>query len=150
MSAAEFIAPFIRKRGMVAGRVMLWLAPAAFYYAFLLTAGVSGLLSPASHGLTFNSMLLHLLQGRFDVDPATIGDEGYLRNGAVYAYFGIFPAFLRAAFLWLPNFPQIDFTRLACLMAVAAMASAKLASVRLMWRHAGARAPTLLLVAMSG
>src|SRR5580704_17091293 len=143
MSAAEFIAPFIRKRGIVGGQLMLWLAPAAFYYAFLLTAGVSGLLSPASHGLTFNSMLLHLLHGRFDVDPATIGDEGYLRNGAVYAYFGIFPALFRAAFLSLPNFRQIDFTRLACLIAAVAMAGAKLASERLMWRHAGVRAPTL-------
>ena len=149
MSAAEFIAPFIRKRGMVAGQLMLWLAPAAFYYAFLLTAGVSGLLSPASHGLTFNSMLLHLLQGRFDVDPAAIGDEGYLRDGAVYAYFGIFPALFRSLFLWLPNFAQTDLTRVGCLAAVSAMAFFKVAATQLVWRQADSRASRALLLLMT-
>src|SRR5208337_1007156 len=45
--------------------------------------------------LTFNSMLEHLLRGQFDVDPQAIGDDGYLRNGHVYAYWGIWCALLR-------------------------------------------------------
>ena len=44
--------------------VLLWLLPAIGWYALLLTAGGSfGLFSPLAHGLTFNSMLLHLLRG---------------------------------------------------------------------------------------
>jgi hypothetical protein len=149
MSAEEFTAPFTRKRGMVTGQLVLWLVPAAFYYAFLLTAGVSGLLSPASHGLTFNSMLLHLLQGRFDVDPAAIGDEGYLRDGAVYAYFGILPALFRSLFLWLPNFAQTDLTRTGCLAAVSVMAFFKVTAIQLLWRQADGRASRALLLMMT-
>jgi hypothetical protein len=89
-----------------------------------------------------------LLRGRFDVDPAAVGDEGYLRDGAVYAYFGIFPALFRALFLWVPNFATVDFTRTACLIAVTLMAAAKLMSARLLWRQAGARARPLLLAAI--
>ena len=58
------------------------------------------LLLPAIRGFTFNSMLDHLLHGRFDVDPAVIGDEGFLRDGRTYTYFGIFPALLRLPLLW--------------------------------------------------
>lgn len=128
--------------------MLWWLVPAIGYYALLLTAGTNGLLAPVNLGLTFNSMLLHLLHGQFDVDPAAIGGEGYLHNGAVYAYFGIFPALLRGLFLWLPDFALTDFTRLSCLTAVTAMAGAKVASVRLMWRYGGARAAGLVLMAM--
>src|SRR5947209_10425927 len=81
------------------------LVPTVTYYALLVTAlGSTGLFSPVTYGLTFNSMLLHLLDGRFDVDPAVIGPEGYLRDGAIYAYFGIFPALFRGLFLPLPSF----------------------------------------------
>src|SRR5712691_3708883 len=90
--------------------LFLLLLPALYYYAFLLTmAGSTGLFQPVTYGLTFNSMLSHLLEGRFDVDPATIGPEGFLRDGAVYAYFGIFPALFRALFLPLPDFATTDF-----------------------------------------
>src|SRR5258708_26749880 len=121
--AAEDLSVPLRRRGEAAGgTLLLWVLPAALYYAFLLCAGTSGLFSPAEHGMVFNSMLLHLLQGRFDVDPAAVGDEGYLRDGAVYAYFGIFPALFRAFFLWLPDFAQTDLTRTSCLASLAMMA----------------------------
>jgi hypothetical protein len=149
MAAEDISIPIPRRRGIGGNAALLWLLPAGFYYALLLTAGSSGLFGPVNLGLTFNSMLLHLLQGRLDVDPSAIGAEGYLHGGAVYAYFGIFPALFRAIFLWLPDFATIDFTRIACLVAVVAMASAKLMSVRLLWRDAGARAPALLLTAMT-
>jgi hypothetical protein len=117
----------------------------ACYYAFLLTAaGNNGLFAPMPYGLTFNSMLLHLLHGRFDVDPAAIGREGYLRDGAIYAYFGVFPALLRAPLLGLRDFATTDFTRLSCLLAVSVMASFKMLSAGLVWRSAGGRDALLL------
>lgn len=57
----------------------------AVYYGFLLTGGQFDLLQPVRYGLTFNSMLVHLLNGRFDVDPVVVDTEGFLRNGHVYA-----------------------------------------------------------------
>jgi hypothetical protein len=133
------------------------LLPAVGYYALLLTAGgSSGLVAPVMHGLTFNSMLLHLLHGRFDVDPAVIGYEGYLRDGAVYAYFGLLPALLRAPFLLLPDFATTDFTRFSCLLADSLMALLKVLSALVVWRSAGKQwrsAPLSLLlvtILMSG
>ena len=143
--AAQDISPVVQRRAATGNTMLLWLLPAAAYYAFLLTAGGSGLFAPVLHGLTFNSMLQHLLHGQFDVDPATIGDEGFLRNGATYAYFGIFPALFRGLFLWLPNFATLDFTRLACLVAVTLMALFKVLSALTVWRADGdGRSPRLL------
>src|SRR5205809_684359 len=84
--------------------VLICLMPAAAYYAFLLSLGFPGFFAPSQRGLTFNSMLLHLLDGSFDVDPETIGDEGVLRGGRVYAYFGIVPALLRLPLLAFAGF----------------------------------------------
>ena len=148
MATEELSAPIPRRLPVIGDAALLWLLPASVYYSILLTAGSAGILAPVNHGLTFNSMLLHMLHGRFDVDPATIGSEGYLRDGAVYAYFGIFPALFRALFVWLPNFATVDFTRIACLAAVTVMAGAKVMSARLVWRHAGESAQSPLIVAM--
>jgi hypothetical protein len=142
--AAQDVTP-LALRNPASHKLLLWLLPAAAYYALLLTAGGSGLFAPVMHGLTFNSMLEHLLHGRFDVDAATIGDEGFLRDGAVYAYFGIFPALVRAVFLWLPNFATTDFTRLCCLVAVSLMALFKVLSALTVWRAGEVeRSPRLL------
>jgi hypothetical protein len=130
-------------RGWAVAR--LCLVPATCYYAFLLSAG-GGFLSELPHGLTFNSMLLHVIAGRFDVDPATIGDEGFIRDGATYAYFGVLPALLRAPFLGMRNFATIDFTRLSCLVAVLLMASFKIEAALLVGRRAGGERAPLLLV----
>lgn len=115
------------------GPLLLLLPAIGFYFVLLTVSGGSGLFEPVTYGLNFNSMLLHLLRGRFDVDPAAIGYEGYLRDGAVYSYFGILPALLRAPFLWLPDFAATDFTRLSCLVAVSLMALLKLRAVLLVW-----------------
>lgn len=147
--AAEQLSPATPRRPFALDQhVLFWLVPAAVYYGFLLCAGSSGLFGPVMHGLTFNSMLLHLLHGQFDVDPAAVGDEGYLRDGLIYSYFGIFPALFRVLVLWVPNFAGTDFTRISCLSAVVVMAAAKVISVRLLWRQAGAQARPLLLSAM--
>src|SRR5205085_733985 len=68
--------------------VALCLVPAAAYYAMVIALGFPSFFTQHPHGLTFNSMLLHLFQGQFDVDPRTIGDEGIVRNGLSYTYFG--------------------------------------------------------------
>ncbi len=140
---ASRIAP-LRRSWVVA---LICLAPAGCYYAFLLSAGSSGLFGPLPHGLTFNSMLSHLLDGRFDVDPNAIGDEGFLRDGATYAYFGIFPALPRVFFLPMAQFATTDFTRIGCLAAASLMAFFKVLSALTVGRHIGiARAPILLTV----
>jgi hypothetical protein len=132
--------------GQTGGAVLFLLLPAICYYALLLTeVGGNSLFAPVVYGLNFNSMLLHLLQGRFDVEPAAIGYEGYLRNGAVYSYFGIFPALLRAPLLPLPDFAATDFTRLSCLVADSLMALLKLLSALVVWRRAAVPPRSLLL-----
>ncbi|MBS0980981.1 hypothetical protein [Acetobacter thailandicus] len=79
--------------------------------------------------LTFNSMMEHLLHGRFDVDPTTVGKEGFLRDGRVYAYWGIFPALLRLPIFLFPNGLHLDVTRLSCAIAAILMFLINLRSI---------------------
>jgi hypothetical protein len=107
---------------------------AAIYYLFLTMDGSFNLFKPielAARGMTFNSMLEHLLHGEFDVDPAAIAFEGVVRDGKTYTYFGIFPALLR-----LPLFPTgalvwLDVTAPYCAFAATIALCFKLASVAL-------------------
>ncbi len=101
-----------------------------FWYGFLL-----GLppIKPKTD-LVFNSMLDHLLHGRFDVDPGIVGDEGFLSKGHVYAYWGIWCALLRLP-LWIFGRINIDMTVWSCLAAVCLAAMAKLRTVLLLRRH---------------
>jgi hypothetical protein len=122
--------------------VLIWsflgLAAAMIPYLFAITAGGAyGFDAPVWYGRTFNSMLSHLLAGRFDVDPQTIGNEGVIRGGLVYTYFGVFPALLRLPLLSVTGFPYIDFTRISCVAAVAVMAGFKLLSLETVWRARG-------------
>lgn len=142
--AAEDVSTIATRRAAAGHTMLLWLLPAALWYAFLLTRD-AGLFSPVMHGLTFNSMLQHMLQGRFDVDAAAIGDEGFVHNGATIAYFGPFPALFRVLFLWLPDFATTDFTRLSCLTAVTLMALFKMLSALTMWQAADDRRDPRLL-----
>ncbi len=100
------------------------LAFMALYYGCILSD--IGLGPPAIPlNLTFNSMLAHLLHGEFFVDPATVGDEGFLRNGHVYAYWGIWCALLRLP-LWLTHRLGVDITTWSCLAAVCLAGTAKI------------------------
>jgi hypothetical protein len=84
--------------------------------------------------LTFNSMLAHLMQGRFDVDPKIVGrEEGFLRNGLTYSYFGIWPALLRFP-LWIFHRMDIDLTLPSCIAAVCLAGFAKVRTVLLVRR----------------
>src|SRR5262245_24938672 len=69
------------------------------YYGALITNGSFNFIHPEFIGLTFNSMLEHLLHGHFDVDPEAVGIEGFQRGGRMYAYWGIFCAVIRLPLL---------------------------------------------------
>jgi len=84
--------------------------------------------------LTFNSMFEHLMHGRFDVDPQIVGWEGFVRNGHVYAYWGIFPALLRFP-LWIFHRMNTDITFWSCLVAVCLKGMANVRAVLLIRRH---------------
>ncbi len=141
--------PLLDHAGWKWAVVLLCLAPTGAYYAFLLSLGFPGFFSQSPRGLTFNSMLLHLLNGSFDVDPQTIGDEGVLRNGLTYAYFGIAPALLRLPLVVFPDFANTDYSRLSCLAAVCVMAACKLAAVLTVWRAVGRRDQLSLVVLLA-
>ncbi len=102
-------------------------------YVLLLTV------STGDHGYstleqTFNDMLSHLLRGQFNVDPRIIGIEGFLRDGRVYSYFGIWCALLRLP-LWMVGRMNVDVTRWSCLAAVSLAAVAKVRTVVLIRRR---------------
>jgi len=105
------------------------------YYGALLTSGKFNLFYPMSQGQVFNSMLRHLLAGGFDVDPAAIGKEGFLRDGHVYAYFGIFCALIRLPLLAFKNGATTDVTRLSCLIAICLAGIMKLRAALFVRRH---------------
>ena len=44
---------------------------------------------------TFTNTWDHLLVGRYDIDPEVIEREAFYRDGKVYTYYGVFPAFVR-------------------------------------------------------
>jgi hypothetical protein len=117
---------------------------------FVLTDGHFDLLRRVDYGLTFNSMLLHLLAGRFDVDPWIVRNEGFLRDGLTYSYFGILPALLRLPLLLWPGGMRTDITGLSCLAALAVSAVARLRTLALLHRHCPATPNRNLLVAATG
>jgi|SRR5271166_5377187 len=140
--------PWHRSTGLV---LVLCLLPAALLMVEQLLEAVKGeprwwIEGLTNNNLTFNSMLLHLLRGRFDIDPTIIGNEGLVREGVTYAYFGIAPALFRLPFLPLRNFAAIDFTPLECAFAVSLMTLFKILSVRTVWRASDQRGPVLLLI----
>src|SRR5690242_15449042 len=98
-------------------RIALWATlfvfVTCFYGFFLFFCNLFG----SDLGLTFNSMLLHLLHGEFNVDPNAIGLEGFIRDGKVYAYFGILPALLRLPLLPFLDLTTTDVTAPSCLLA---------------------------------
>lgn len=86
---------------------------------------------------TFNSMLAHLMHGRFDVDPQIVGwEEGFLRDGRTYSYFGIWCALLRLP-LWIIGRMDIDMVLPSCIAAACLAGMAKVRAVLVLRRHAG-------------
>jgi hypothetical protein len=88
------------------------------YYLFLLSNGTFQLFVPEFLSRAFDSMLVHLLHGQFNVDPDAIGVEAFRRDGKTYAYFGIFPAALRLVAMPFTDVAKAEMARLSCLVAV--------------------------------
>jgi hypothetical protein len=93
----------------------------------------SKLRPPDPLDLTFNSMLEHMLRGRFDVDPRIVGLEGFARGGRVYAYWGIWCELLRIP-LCLFHRLDFDITTWSCLAAVCLAGMAKVRTLILLRR----------------
>lgn len=111
---------------------------AAFAFLLIFYAPVQWALWSRHHGdrlnLTFNSMLAHLLRGRFDVDPQIVGFEGFVRNGRTYAYWGVWCALLRLP-LWIARRMDVDITLWSCLAAICVAGMAKVRAVLMLRRH---------------
>src|SRR5258707_14305498 len=101
MTADSVRYPGSRNRRCAIGVV----AVTVLFDLFLVTDGTFNLFNPFGPYFVYNSMALHMLAVRFDVDPASIGPQAYIHGGRPYAYFGIFPALLR-----LPLVPFLDLT----------------------------------------
>jgi hypothetical protein len=117
-------------------------------YGALLLVGWGYSARTTSLRLTFNTMLDHLMHGQFDADPQIVGnEEGFLRNGRVYAYFGIFPALLRIP-LWIVGRMDIDLTLWSVLAAACIAGMAKVRAVLLLRRHAVQNSPAASAVGL--
>jgi hypothetical protein len=116
--------PRIGKGERVAGLLSSWtgftglLAIIAVYYLFLLSNGTFRLFAPEMLDRTFDSMLVHLLHGEFNVDRRAIDWESFSRDGKTYTYFGVFPALLRLVAMPFTDVAQVQFARLSCLTAL--------------------------------
>ena len=132
-----------------AGVWLLWLIP-SLYAVALLSLGTFDLLRPVPpHGLVFNSMLDHLLHGQFDVDPAAITVEAFIRNGRTIAYFGIFGAILRLPLLLTKSLDRTDVTVLSLAVAVALSWLFRLLALLTVYRHARPTPRTTELVLLA-
>jgi hypothetical protein len=99
-------------------------------------------------GLTFNSMAEHLLAGRFDVDPAIIGAEGFDVGDRTMAYFGIFCALLRVPLVLVPALARVDVTWWSCLIAALLAAGFQARSIGLVWTRASSPRQVWLAAAL--
>lgn len=126
-----------RARKLYRNDRMLQLALLLFmlvYFGVILDDAGFGASRSLRQNLTFNSMLDHLLRGQFYVDPQTIGDEGFVRNGHTYSYFGIWCALVRLPLRAL-HLMKVDFTPWSCLMAVCLATMAKIRTVLFLRKH---------------
>lgn len=96
---------------------ILMLVMAGYYYALMSNGFHRDLYYPVLHGLAFNSMLDHMLQGRFDVDPKIIGNEAFMHAGRARAYFGLLPAIFRLPLLASGGLLTTDITLISCVAA---------------------------------
>jgi hypothetical protein len=105
------------------------------YYFIILTDGHTSPFQPVNIGLTFNSMLEHLLHGQVDIAPEVVRFEGYVRDGRVYSYWGIFCALIRLPLLAFPNGLATDVTVLSCVLAATTGTILNLLTLRLLARR---------------
>ena len=129
------------------------MALAAVLYAWVLSRGSFDPFGADQFGLAFNSMLSHMLDGRWDVDPASIGYEAFTHDGQAYAYFGPLPALLRLPLVLLPGWRSLHVERLSCWLAIMVGIAAEASAVMQSLARADARvrqrlAPPLILASV--
>jgi len=131
-------------------RAPSWLIPTcaalmfAYYFGLIAHSEVGRSVYPE---LQFNSMLDHLLRGRFDVDADAVGIEGYVRDGRVYAYWGVIPALLRIVLVPIPGWRMIDVTALSCVVAATLSGVLKISAILEVRRHVPSSAFATTMVA---
>lgn len=127
-------------------------AAACIYYLGLLTDGDWNPFGNELCGLVFNDMLARLLHGDVTIDPAIIRGEGYLSNGRLVTYWGVFPAFLRLPLLPLHALYDIQIARLSCWIAVCLVSGILVATLTVVYRRSAAtpRATLLFLALVAG
>ena len=110
---------------------VVWIGVFLFYLLLQSRFLSVGIFEPTKFGLVFNDMLLALLDGRFDLRPEIVGEEGFVGDdGMIYSYFGILPALLRLPLVWLPGFAELDLTGFSTTLAVTLAACLNTLSVR--------------------
>ncbi|HLG89964.1 MAG TPA: hypothetical protein VKZ79_22545 [Alphaproteobacteria bacterium] len=97
--------------------IKMALAVVLVLYTFLITHGNFNLFNETWMGLAFNSMVVHLSHGQFDVDPDKILFEGFVHDGKTYSYYGVFFALIRLPILLFERLQKYNFTLISCLMA---------------------------------
>jgi len=107
------------------------IAVAAAYYLVLLSNGTMRVFAPELLDKVYDSMLLHLMHGEFDVDPKAIDFEATLINGKTYTYFGIVPALLRLLALPFIDLSQAHLARLSCLAGMVVFVAIQLRTLLL-------------------
>ncbi|SON58075.1 hypothetical protein HDIA_4534 [Hartmannibacter diazotrophicus] len=98
-SGADIGAEGEARRSAIASTTVFALLASLAYLA-LLTNGSFDFSGIDTLGGAYEAYARSLLQGRFDVPFAAIGNEGMIVGGKYYLYYGIFPAILRLPFLY--------------------------------------------------
>ncbi len=134
----------LRRRWALAVLTVIFTA----YYAFVLAAGHVTPFPAVPLGLTFNSMMDHMLQGRFDVDPDAVQFEAFLRDGNAYTYWGVFFGLLRLPLMLIPGARNLDVTFLSSVVALGLGLWAQLLALRLVLEKAADGPGTRFLAVM--
>jgi uncharacterized membrane protein YidH (DUF202 family) len=106
------------------------LAAAAVWYLALITNFDFNIFASEPFWRVFNQMLQRLVSARFDIDLDVIRGEGYLHNGQLVSYFGVFPALLRLPFAAFVDLDTVSLSRVSCWLGLCVCA---LAQLQMLW-----------------
>lgn len=111
---------------------LFWIifAAAVFWYLGLITNFDFDVFGREAFWRVFNQMLQRLLNGRFDIDLDVIRGEGYLHDGQLVSYFGVFPALLRLPFAAFVDLDTVSLSRISCWLGLCVCA---LAQLQMLW-----------------
>ncbi|OIQ48909.1 hypothetical protein BerOc1_03662 [Pseudodesulfovibrio hydrargyri] len=105
--------------------------------ALLITNGTLNFFGLEKFGLVYNDFFLSLWDGRLDLTPAVIGDEGfYALDGRVYTYFGFFPALLRLPFHFFVDLATVPVSRVIVFASSIGIAAISQSILHTVMRHA--------------